>query len=217
MSVKILEGINLGQKINTRWLWRNLSFSLHAGESLGLVGATGTGKSVLLRAIAHLNLPLEGEIIYQNKSLSSWHIPSYRSQVIYLHQRSVMFEGTVEDNLKLVYGLGIHKQHSYDVTKIDHLLDLFERPSSFLGQSASNLSGGETQIVALIRALQLEPTVLLLDECSASLDGKSTNQVEQAIALWRRENPQRACIWTSHDNNQITRVTEKQLIIENGK
>ncbi|MGY6529232.1 MAG: ABC transporter ATP-binding protein [Cyanobacterium sp.] len=214
---KILEGINLGQKIHTRWLWRNLCFSLHSGESLGLVGATGTGKTVLLRAIAHLNSPLEGEIIYQNKTLSSWDIPSYRSQVIYLHQRSVMFEGTVEDNLKLIYGLNIHKHLHFDIAKINYLLDLFERPSSFLEQSASNLSGGETQIVALIRALQLEPTILLLDECSASLDTKSTHQVESAIALWLQEKPQRACIWTSHDNSQIARVTHQQLIIDHGK
>lgn len=98
--MSILKIANLGQQINSRWLWRNLSFTLNSGESLGLVGATGTGKTVLLRAIALLEMPWEGEIIYQDKNILSWDIPLYRSQVIYLHQRSVMLEGTVEDNLK---------------------------------------------------------------------------------------------------------------------
>lgn len=213
--MNILKIVNLGQQINSRWLWRNLSFTLQSGESLGLVGATGTGKSVLLRSIAHLDMPLEGEIIYQDKNIVSWDIPSYRSQVIYLHQRSVMFEGTVEDNLKYIYRLDIHKQRQYDTSKIAQWLNLFDRTLSFLAQSASNLSGGESQIVALIRALQLEPMILLLDECTASLDAKSTAQVESAIALWLQENPQRACIWTSHDSNQIDRVTDKQVILKN--
>lgn len=212
--MSILKIVNLGQQINSRWLWRNVCFNLHSGESLGLLGATGTGKSLLLRAIAHLDVPLEGEITYQHKNILSWDIPLYRSQVIYLHQRSVMFEGTVEDNLKYIYRLNIHQHRHYDASKITRWLDLFERPLSFLGQSASNLSGGESQIVALIRALQLEPVVLLLDECTASLDSKSTEQVEQAIALWQQENPQRACIWTSHDHHQIARVTQKQLVID---
>lgn len=211
--MSILKIVNLGQQINSRWLWRNLSLTLDSGESLGLVGATGTGKSVLLRAIAHLDMPLEGEIIYGDKNILSWNIPLYRSQVIYLHQRSVMFEGTVEDNLKYIYRLDIHKNRRYNTSKITQWLDLFDRTSSFLQQSATNLSGGESQIVALIRALQLDPMILLLDECTASLDAKTTAQVEGAIALWMQENPNRACLWTSHDSNQLDRVTDKQLIL----
>ncbi len=134
--MSILKIVNLGQQINSRWLWRNLSFTLHSGESLGLVGATGTGKSLLLRAIAHLDMPLEGEIIYQDQSILSWDIPLYRSQVIYLHQRSVMFEGTVEDNLKYIYRFDIYKNRRYDTSKITKWLDGFDRPSSFLAQSA---------------------------------------------------------------------------------
>ncbi|MGI0479461.1 ABC transporter ATP-binding protein [Geminocystis sp. CENA526] len=211
--MSILNIINLGQQINSRWLWRNLSFNLHSGESLGLVGATGTGKSVLLRSIAHLDTPLEGEIIYRDKNILSWDIPLYRSQVIYLHQRSVMLEGTVEDNLKYIYRLNIHTNRRYDTSKVTQWLDLFDRNLSFLGQSASNLSGGESQIVALIRALQIDPMILLLDECTASLDAKTTAQVENSIEFWLQENPQRACIWTSHDSNQIDRVTDKQLML----
>ena len=218
----ILEAIKIGcQKIQpsqtteqpTRWLWRDLSFNLEPGIQLGLVGATGTGKSLLLRAIACLDPLDEGEIRYLDRLLSAWNLPLYRSQVIYLHQRPIMFEGSVEANLKAVYQLAINSHRRYDPHQVRDLLETFDRHPDFLYQPATNLSGGESQLVAIIRALQLEPMVLLLDECTASLDPETTHKVEEAIAFWLSANPQRACIWTSHDPQQIQRVTNQQLIL----
>ena len=218
----ILEAIKIGcQKIQpsqtteqpTRWLWRDLSFELEPGIQLGLVGATVTGKSLLLRAIACLDPLDEGEIRYLDRPLSAWNLPLYRSQVIYLHQRPIMFEGSVEANLKAVYQLAVNSHRSYDPHRVGDLLETFNRHPEFLYQPAANLSGGESQIVAIIRSLQLEPTVLLLDECTASLDPDTTQKVEKAIASWLAANPQRACIWTSHDPQQIQRVTNQQLIL----
>ncbi|WP_308253541.1 ATP-binding cassette domain-containing protein [Geminocystis sp. GBBB08] len=209
----MLQSIKVGRKIDSLWLWRNLSFSLVEGTRLGLIGASGTGKSLLLRAIAGLDPLQEGDIKYQDRSLSSWNLPMYRSQVIYLHQQPVMFEGTVEANLKAVYQLSVHRHHHYDGHKIISLLDLFNRPWEFLQKQATSLSGGESQITALIRGLQLEPMVLLLDECTASLDPTTKSQVESAIATWLEQDSRRACIWTSHDSQQIQRVTNEQLLL----
>ena len=75
------------------------------------------------------------------------------------------------------------------------------------------LSGGEAQILALVRALQLEPTILLLDEPTASLDAKTTAQVEALLKNWLHDRD-RACILTSHDSAQIDRVTHWQLPLE---
>lgn len=211
--MQLLQTIKIGCKINSRWLWRDVSFVLYAGTQLGLIGATGTGKSLLLRAIAGLDPLKEGEIMYQNQPLSSWNLPLYRSQVIYLHQQPIMFEGTVEANLKAVYQLSVHRHRHYDRHEIFTLLDIFKRSSEFLQQPATNLSGGERQILALIRGLQLNPMVLLLDECTASLDPETTKQIELAIATWLEQDSQRACIWTSHDPNQIQRVTNQQLLL----
>lgn len=220
----ILQGLKIGcKKIQSpqssategeqiyRWLWRDLSFTLPPGIQLGLVGATGTGKTLLLRAIAGLDPLDEGEIQYSDRPLSAWSLPLYRSQVIYLHQHPIMFEGTVEANLKAVYQFSVHSHQAYNPDYILTLLDIFNRPSEFLQQPALNLSGGESQIVAIMRALQLEPMILLLDECTASLDPQTTQQVELAITYWLQKNSQRACIWTSHDPNQIQRVTNQQL------
>lgn len=205
-----LSAINLGRKIHSQWVWRGVNLGLSPGVCMGLVGATGTGKTLLLRTLAGLDPVDEGEIKLGNRPLTECYMPEYRSFVIYLHQRPILLEGTVETNLKSVYTLSVHRQKSYNSQRVENwLLDLGRSPN-FLQQSAQNLSGGETQLVALIRALQLDPLVLLLDEPTASLDPRTTEQVESLIQRWLTENPERACIWTSHDSKQLHRVTQVQ-------
>lgn len=205
-----LSAINLGRKIQSRWVWRGVDLVLSPGMCLGLVGATGTGKTLLMRALAGLDSVNEGEIKLGNRPLIQCYIPQYRSLVIYLHQRPVLLEGTVETNLKMVYNLLVHRQKYYNPQRVENwLLDVGRSPT-FLKQSTQNLSGGETQLVALIRGLQLDPLMLLLDEPTASLDPRTTEQVESLIQRWLTENPERACIWTSHDPKQLARVTQVQ-------
>lgn len=205
-----LSAINLGRKINFQWLWRGVNLRLSPGLRLGLTGATGTGKSLLLRALAGLDPVDEGEIQLGQRPLSSCYLPQYRSLVIYLHQRPALLEGTVETNLKAIYQLSVHRQKRYEPKRVqDWFLDLGRTPE-FLRKPAETLSGGESQLVALVRALQLDPLVLLLDEPTASLDPQTTKKFESLLNHWLEENPQRACIWTSHDPKQIRRVTQYQ-------
>ena len=205
-----LSAINLGRKIQSRWVWRGVNLVLSPGMCLGLVGATGTGKTLLMRALAGLDPINEGEIKLGNRPLTQCYIPRYRSLVIYLHQRPVLLEGTVETNLKRIYDLSVHHQKYYNPQLVENWFLYLGRSPDFLQQSTQNLSGGETQLVALIRGLQLDPLVLLLDEPTASLDPRTTQQVESLIQRWLAENPERACIWTSHDSKQLHRVTQVQ-------
>ncbi len=205
-----LSAINIGRKINSRWVWRGVNLVLSPGVCLGLEGATGTGKTLLLRTLAGLDSVDEGEIKLGNRLLNQYYMPEYRSLVIYLHQRPVLLEGTVETNLKSVYNLSVHREKYYNAQRVENWLLDVGRSLNFLQKSAENLSGGETQLAALIRALQLDPLVLLLDEPTASLDPKTTEQVESLIQRWLRENPQNSCIWTSHDPQQLRRVTQVQ-------
>jgi putative ABC transport system ATP-binding protein len=205
-----LSAINLGRKIHSRWVWRGVNLMLSPGVCLGLVGATGTGKTLLLKMLAGLDPIDQGKIQLGNRLLTQCYMPEYRSLVIYLHQRPILLEGTVETNLKTVYNLSVHRQKSYHSKRVENWFLELGRSPNFIQQSTQNLSGGETQLVALIRALQLDPLVLLLDEPTASLDPKTTQQVESLIQRWLRENPERSCIWTSHDSKQLHRVTQVQ-------
>ena len=201
---------NLGRQLTDRWLWRGVSFELMAGDCVGLVAPSGAGKTLLMRNLALLDPIQQGEVRFEGKTPSEWGLPAYRSQVMMVPQRAIAFDSTIQDNLKQVFDLGIYSDRRFDPTIIQTWLQKLGRNPEFLNLQGSRLSGGEAQILALLRALQLSPQVLLLDEPTASLDGATTAQVEALLHDWLQHS-NRACLLTSHDTEQIRRVTHRQL------
>ena len=166
------------------WLIHDVSVSLRFGERLGIVGRSGAGKTVLLRAMALLD-PLDlGTIHWRGNAVRGEAVPSYRSQVIYLHQRPALTDGSVADNLRYPFELAVHRDRTYDRQRVVALLEALGRDARFLEKPSRDLSGGEAQLVALIRAVQLDPAVLLLDEPTASLDLATAHAVEETIGRW---------------------------------
>ena len=203
----------LGKRLGQNWLWTGVDLSLSPGSRWGLVGASGSGKSLLMRALAGL-VPVDaGRIEFRGRSLAQWSMPEYRSQVLYVSQRSVVFEGSVEDNLRSVLNLKVHQDRVFDRDRLTAQLTQLGRSGDFLSLSATTLSGGEGQILGLLRALQLDPQLLLLDEPTASLDQQTADQVEKLINDWLSQDPQRACLWTSHSDQQIRRVSDQQYTL----
>lgn len=211
---QFLSVAGLGRQVQNRWIWQGVSFELHPGERLAVIGASGTGKSLLLRALAGLDSVQKGQIIFKGKSLEAWLMPQYRTQIIYLHQRPALLEGTVEENLRYIYKLATHRDKVYNRRQILAYLEILGRTADFLEIPSAALSGGESQIVAFLRALQLSPCVLLLDEPTASLDTETSRCLESLVDTWQSENNERAYIWTSHDPTQIQRVTDRQITLQ---
>jgi putative ABC transport system ATP-binding protein len=209
----VLSATRLGRRINDGWIWRGVDVQLTTGENLAIVGPTGAGKSLLLRCLAGLDAADEGRITIDDKPLDEWQMPAYRARVVYLHQRPALWEGTVEDNLRAVFRLAAHRSKGYDRAVAIRRLDAFDRDAAFLEKDAADLSGGEAQIVALTRAFSVEPSVLLLDEPSASMDATATEQAEELVARWVAEASGRASVWTSHDGAQVERVTDRTLTL----
>jgi len=191
-------------------LWHDLGFELFPGDRLGLVGASGAGKTLLLRQLALLDPLPCGRILLQGLSPTTWTPPLYRAQVILLSQRAVAFAGSVEDNLRQALTWASHRARRFDRERIVGWLRFLGREASFLELGAEHLSGGESQLLALLRALQLDPLVLLLDEPTASLDAGTTGRVEELLGQWLAEGD-RACVLTSHDGAQIERFTTRRL------
>lgn len=212
--LSILTVKNAGRKIQDKWIWENLNFEIFSGDKVAIFGISGSGKSLLLRALGGLDSLQTGQIYFQGKSLDSLSIPRYRSQVIYLHQRPALWEGTVEENLRQVYRLAIHRHQTYNRSLILEYLKLLDKPADFLQRPVNAISGGEAQIVACLRALQLSPIILLLDEPTASLDANTIHNLEALITAWHEQKPQRAYICTSHDTVQLQRLTTRKISLQ---
>jgi putative ABC transport system ATP-binding protein len=195
-------------------LLANVSLSVRAGERLAVTGESGSGKTVLLRCLARLD-PCEGEIRWEGRPVPAAKIPRYRSEVMYLPQASPGWEGTVEENLRLPLTLGTHCSRTFSREQVLSRLERLGKGEDFLERRFSDLSGGERQIVALLRALPLEPRLLLLDEASSALDPRSEEVFEQLIAEWLQANIRpRGLIWVTHDESQRQRVSDREIRIE---
>jgi putative ABC transport system ATP-binding protein len=225
MTPVLLELRNVARRHPTepRWLLDHVSLALRAGDRFAVSGPSGAGKTLLLRSMILLDPFDQGEVLWRDRPLHPAEIPDFRRSAIYLHQRAVLpcdssHGETVEDALRRPFSLAIHRQRSFDRPKILALLESLKRGATFLEQPVSGLSGGEIQMTALLRAVQLDPMVLLLDEPTAAIDPAAAAAVEQLVDRWWTEKPQeRALIWVTHDAAQAQRVADRTMRMENGK
>jgi putative ABC transport system ATP-binding protein len=216
----ILEARNVGRAAadGQDWLIRGITLVIRPGDRLALVGPSGSGKTVLLRALALLDPLDEGELLWRDRPVIQESVPRFRSRIVYLHQRPALIEGTVEDNLRYPFQFTTHKHRRYDADKIGNWLSLLGRPPDFLQKVSRDLSGGELQITALLRAMQLEPEVLLLDEPTAALDHAATEAVQQCVEQWQREQRgERSFVLVSHNMPQAERLADRILVMRAGR
>lgn len=191
-------------------------FSLNRADRVSITGSSGSGKSVFLRALALLDAPTSGQVLWNGQPIANTEIPHYRSHISYLSQRPALIEGTVEDNLRFPFSLKTLRQRRFDPAAVTALLEHAGKTPGFLGKNAADLSGGEAQVASLIRTLQLNPEVLLLDEPTAALDPTSSRDVEALINAWFGADSDRAYIWVSHDLEQARRMSEIHLQMSAG-
>src|SRR5437773_673500 len=118
-----------------RWLLRDVTLDIHAGDCLAIMGPTGAGKTLLLRALSLLDPVDAGHVYWQGRAVAAGEVPRYRRQAVYFHQRPTLVEGTVEQNFRLPYSLHVGRQHQFDRAKALKLLKVLGRGAEFLSQT----------------------------------------------------------------------------------
>jgi len=216
----LLEACRIGRRHpdGQGWLVDDVSLRVRDGRRLAVVGASGAGKTVLLRALSLLDPLDEGEIRWRGEPVRRDQTPAFRRQAIYVHQRPALAEATVEAALRQPFSLGAYRRKTFDREQVIRRLEELGRDGSFLDKKVGDLSGGESQIAMLVRVLQLDPVVLLLDEPTAALDRRTARAAEAMLDRWLLESAgARAVVWVTHDPAQARRVADRVLSIEAGR
>lgn len=186
-------------------LFHPFSAEINSGSKIACVGASGQGKSSLLKIIARLDIPVAGMLSWNGQNCTSVEITEWRKLIHYVAQAAVMLPGTVADNLMLPGQL--HNQ-PFKRDYADQLLESCGLAHLDWQTSADKLSGGEKQRLALVRSLLLEPKVLLLDEVTSSLDERHAMLVERLLKAWLDES-KGAYIWITHQPEQAQRIANE--------
>jgi len=194
-----------------------IDLSIEVGDRIILTGPSGSGKSTLLRCLAMLDARTAGSLQYKNSSVQGDNVPAFRRSVVYLAQSPVRFPMLVEDSLRRAFSFAA-SPHDYDPGHIDSLLDQLKLPRTILRRQLTQTSGGEAQRIALIRALALKPTILLLDEITSALDAETEACVVETLAHWFSGGDRAgvavthgAEVWAGDDNRRLHMETGTSL------
>jgi putative ABC transport system ATP-binding protein len=191
---------------------------IQPGQRVAVRGPSGSGKSLLLRALVLLDRLDGGEVHYQGRRVRHDGVPDFRRRVMYLHQSPALDGEQVEQSLRSPFRLQTHRHARYARQDAVAWLERIGRDESFLSKPVRELSGGEKQITALVRALLLKPDMLLLDEPTAALDAATTRRVEKLVDEWIQEDVEhRALLWVSHDASQAERWATRTIHVEAGR
>ena len=183
----------------SRLLVGPVTLAVDEGDCLCISGPSGSGKSLLLRAIADLD-PHEGQVYFQGEAATNIPPPAWRTRIGLLPPDSSWWLPQAGDHF-----------HNGMPLPLDHI----GLAGDILAQPVARLSSGEKQRLALMRLLSNRPRVLLLDEPTANLDPANTLRVEAVITEYRRAQ-KAAVIWVSHDPEQIARVANRYYELDNG-
>ncbi|MEZ8740898.1 energy-coupling factor ABC transporter ATP-binding protein [Photobacterium swingsii] len=214
MSQISIQAHDLSMRYKDRLLFHVPQLNIGPQEAIYLSGDNGVGKTTLLKILSGLQKPTTGHVNLQNQSWTSRLFKSQRcGGVIYMHQTPYMFDGTVFDNVcyGLKYQLSDRHSRRSEVINALRLVGL----ETLANEHISVLSGGERQRVAMARAWVLKPSVLLMDESSASLDAESIErQVLLAEDLLERG---ASLVITSHQQNALTKLCRRHWTISHNK
>lgn len=196
---------------------RNVSFRFKAGESLGITGKTGSGKSTILNLLMRQIDPDEGRILIDGKDLKSINLNQFRDQTGVVPQEVFLFSETIRNNI--LFGTkedNVDENELIEITKKAHVYhNIVDFPRGFdtlLGERGVNLSGGQKQRISIARALIRKPKLLLLDDCLSAVD----TETEEAILRNLKKSNIESSLIVSHRLSSI-RNANRIIVLDHGE
>lgn len=167
-----------------RFALHDITFEITAGETIGIIGPTGAGKSTLSQLLLRLRDPVSGNILLNDRPLHNFSRTEWQQHVAYVPQEPRVFQGTIADNIRFFRDLTTESIHEAARLSNVHedIMSLPLRYATVIGQRADAVSGGQRQRICLARALAGQPQVLLLDEPTSSLDVISEAAILSSLA-----------------------------------
>lgn len=198
-----------------RWILKDLSFSVKAGESIAFVGDSGSGKSTILNLLIGFAQPQQGRILIDRYNMKNIDLNEYRAQIAVVPQNTILFSGTVRENI--TYGLKDVTDEEVnavikDVGLEDLLASMPNGVDSYLSEHGANLSGGQRQRISIARALIRKPKIIIFDEATSALDSVSEKKVQAATEKMMQ---QCTTFLVAHRLSTI-RHADKIAVVENG-
>ncbi len=166
------------------WILKDITFTARPGETIALVGATGSGKTSIVSLIARFYEPQQGRILIDGHEAAQTTLESLRRQIGIVTQENFLFTGTIMENLK--FGRpGATDDEAIQAAKnlgAHDIIQGFERGyQTTVAERGSNFSAGERQLVCLVRAMIAEPRILILDEATSAVDPQTERLIQQAL------------------------------------
>ena len=165
---------------------KNLSFEIESGKNLAIIGPTGSGKSTLIWLLLRFYGTDSGNITVNDTNIEKINFKDLRENISVATQKSVIFTGTVRDNIEM--GLNVPSTNPSDAEKTAELAcasefigKMPEKYESVLGQGGVNLSGGQKQRISISRALIKNAPVLVLDDCTSALDSVTESRIRKGL------------------------------------
>lgn len=163
----------------------NVNFIAEAGQTVAILGETGSGKSTLVNLIPRLYDVLDGEILIDGTNVKDMDLTVLRSQVSVVLQEAILFSGTIRDNL--LWGKENASEEEIvcsakNAQAHDFIMDLPEKYETELGQKGVNLSGGQKQRISIARALIKKPKILIFDDSTSAVDMLTEKKIQKALA-----------------------------------
>lgn len=162
----------------------NLSFKVKAGESLAIMGKTGSGKSTIALLLCRLIDPTEGEILIDGKNLKYHNLENYRNFIGYIPQESYLFSDSIENNIGFAIDHPSHEKvveysNIADVHK--NIVEFKDQYKTLVGERGVMLSGGQKQRICIARALIKEPNIIIFDDSLSALDTETEQNILENI------------------------------------